>query len=135
MTPRDTVVRLVNPGGEWNRLYAMAKRAGGKVHKGDFAFPTVVAVRNGEIVGFVATQPNPDAVVAGPLVIDGGPNIFIFLRLAEGYENVLRLAGVKTYLHVIDKGRDEHVQMMERLGFVRWGLTEDGDTLMRRDLT
>ena len=55
--------------------------------------------------------------------------------LVRQRQNVLRLAGVKTYLHVIDKGRETHVGMMERLGFQRWGTTDDGDTIMKRDLT
>lgn len=134
MQPTRTLIRLAKPGGEWNRLYAMARRAGGRVHKGDFTFPVVVAVRDGEIIGFVATQPRDDAIVAGPLVIEGGPNPFIFLRLAEAYENVLRAAGVKVYLHTIDKGREKHVEMMERLGFTRWGEAENGDVVMRRNL-
>lgn len=134
MRPQRTVVRLVNPGGEWNRLYALARRAGGRVHKGDFAWPTVVAIRDGRIVGFVSTWPNEEAVVAGPLVIEGKGNPFLFLRLAEGYENVLRIAGVTTYLHAIDKERPEHVGFMERLGFTRYGVAGNGDTIMKRTL-
>ena len=134
MTPTRTTLRLARPGGEWNRLYAMAKRAGGHVYKGDFTFPTVVAERDGVVIGFLATQPTDAAVVAGPLVIEGTRNPFLFIRLVEAYENVLRAAGVKAYLHTIDKDRENHVEMMERLGFTRLDRTPEGETVMRRDL-
>lgn len=133
MRPINTTYTLVRPGGQFNALYAMARRAGGHVHKGDFVFPIVVAKRAGKIIGFVATQPSTEAVIAGPLVVEP-PSLITFLRLAEAYENVLRAAGVKVYLHTIDKGREKHVEMMERLGFTRWGETENGDVVMRRDL-
>lgn len=133
MKPARTKIRLARAGGEWNRLYAMAKRAGGRPRKGDFAFPTVVAERDGEVVGFVSTWNTPEAVIAGPLVIEGGKNPFVFLRLAEGYENVLRAAGVKIYLHHIDKARPEHVEFMERLGFTRYREVDSG-WLMKREL-
>lgn len=133
MYPSSTTYRLARPGGEYNRLYALAKRAGYRPRIGDFQFPTVVAERAGKVIGFVATQPGQEAVVAGPLVIDGGPNPFVFLRLADAYENVLRQAGVKVFLHTIDKERPEHVKMMERLGFTRWSETEN-DVVMHRKL-
>lgn len=136
MRPLDTTYRLARPGGEFNRLYALAKRAGGRIHKGDFGFPTIVAERDGKVIGFVATKPDDRAVIAGPLVIEGEKgNPFVFLRLAEAYENVMRLVGVKVYLHAIDKGRPEHVAFMERLGFTRAGWNApNGDIVMRREL-
>ena len=133
MKPARTKIRLARPGGEWNRLYAMAKRAGGRPHKGDFGFPTVVAERDGEVIGFLSTWPSDKAVFAGPLVVDGGKNPFLFIRLVEGYENVLKAAGVKVYLHHIDKEREEHVGMMERLGFSRYREVDTG-WLMKREL-
>ena len=133
MTPTHTTYKLARPGGQYNALYAMAKRAGGRPRIGDFGFPTVVAERGGKVIGFVATRPDERAVIAGPLVIEGGPNPFVFLRLAEAYENVLRAAGVKAYLHQIDKSRPEHVGFMERLGFVRWHENADG-VVMKREL-
>lgn len=133
MRPARTTIRLARPGGEWNRLYALARRAGGRPHKGDFQFPTVVAERGGEVIGFVSTKVFNDGIIAGPLVIEGGKNPFLFIRLAEGYENVMRAAGVKAYLHEIDKERPEHVGFMERLGFTRWGETPKS-VVMKREL-
>jgi hypothetical protein len=132
MKPARTLIRLANPGGEWNRLYALARKAGIRVHKGDFAFPTVVAERDGKVVGFVSTWPTEEAIVAGPLVIEDAPNPFLFLRLAEGYENLLRHAGVKVYLHTIDKTRPEHVGFMEKLGFVRLRENEEYIVMQRK---
>ena len=68
-------------------------------------FPTVVAKRKGKILGFLSTRPTKDAIVAGPLVV--GPEVKgpITMRLVEAYENVLRMAGVLSYLFYVE---DQH---------------------------
>ena len=133
MRPAKTLYRLAKPGGEFGHIYAMCRRAGGKVRKGDLGFPTIVAERDGKVIAFVSTKPDKRAVIAGPLVIEGGANPFVFLRLAEAYENVMLAAGVKAYLHHIDRERPEHVGFMERLGFTRWHETPQG-WIMKREL-
>lgn len=60
-------------------------------------FPTVVAWRDGKIIGFVSTLPRKDAVVAGPLVVDILNPGFVVIRLMEAYERVLSMAGVTLY--------------------------------------
>ena len=133
MRPESTTYRLARPGGEYNKLYAMARRAGGECPKGSLGWPTVVAERDGEVIGFCSTIPANDAIWAGPLVIEGGRNPFVFIRLAEAYENVMRAAGVKVFLHGIRKDNMRHVVMMEKLGFRQVG--EQGNSyIMRREL-
>lgn len=123
--------RLAVPGGEYNKLYALMKREGGK--RVALGWPTVVAEENGEVVGFVGTYPREDALVAGPLVIKGSKRPWVFLRLAEAYEVILRTAGVKLYFHTIDKLQPDHVEFMERLGFSRAWETDDS-VVMKREL-
>ena len=71
------------------------------------------------MVGFVSTQATKNAVVAGPLVIEGGKNPIIFMRLIESYENVMRAAGVKSVLQTVDATRPGHVAMLEKRGFLK----------------
>ena len=114
MRPRDTLYRLAKPNGEWNRIYSLARREGfGVIHPG---WPTVVAVRAGRIVGFLTTHDRDDVIVAGPLVIEGGRNMLMFLRLGEAYENVLRIAGVNAYLLTVDKGNFQQAERVQVLG-------------------
>ena len=62
------------------------------------SFPTVMAERNGGIVGIVSTQPRKDMIAAGPIYVDvDGNTSFVLIRLIEAYENILRAAGVKDY--------------------------------------
>jgi hypothetical protein len=61
-------------------------------------FPTVVAKRKGKILGFLSTRPTKDAIVAGPIVVAPEVKGPITMRLVEAYEEVLRRAGVLSYL-------------------------------------
>ena len=132
MRPLATTFHLASPGGQANRLYALAKRAGLRVHKGDFAFPTVVAKRDGRVIGFLATSPSADAVVAGPFVTEGGRNPILFLRLLESYENVMRKAGVAAYLYRVE---ERFAPQMVELGFRSLVESDEaGAIMMRKDL-
>lgn len=61
-------------------------------------WPTVVAKRKGKLLGFLSTRPVKDAIVAGPIVVGTEVKGPIVMRLVEAYENVLRMAGVTSYL-------------------------------------
>ena len=69
-----------------------------------FGFPTVYAVRQGILLGFLGTLESPEAVVAGPLCLDPtlkAPMVTA-LRLTEVYEQVLKQAGCTSYLFGVD---------------------------------
>lgn len=64
-------------------------------------FPTVVAVREGEIIGMLSTNPECTwALMAGPLALKR-PSFVTVMRLAEAYEVVLRKMGVTRYCFFI----------------------------------
>lgn len=124
MNPTNTFYRLARAGGEWNRIRAIAARAGHLLRKGDFGWPTVVAERDGRVVGFLSTIQREDAVWAGPLVVEAEPKHLIWLRLAEAYENLLREAGVKTYFISIPEAMTDYIDQVERCGFSRVGVDQ-----------
>lgn len=69
------------------------------------SFPTVMALRDGKLVGFLSTRASKKAVMAGPLVMNGLLSKgIVAMRLAEAYEQILSEAGVTDYLFSIDKG-------------------------------
>jgi hypothetical protein len=65
----------------------------------EMVFPTVMAWDGDEVVGFIATTPNPDMVVAGPMVMRSGKRrVFTALRLIELYEQVMGTLGMKSII-------------------------------------
>lgn len=94
MHPETTSYRLMNPEDK-PRLRYLAKKWGQPLQK--LGFPTVVAWRDGKIIGFISTLPRNDAVVAGPLVVDIMNAGMVVLRLMEAYERVLGMAGASLY--------------------------------------
>ena len=101
---------------------------GAEVEYKHLSFPTVMAERDGGIVGIVSTQPRKDLVVAGPMHVgvDGNPS-FVFMRLVECYERVLKLAGV-TFYHFFTSGK--MLDNLSRLG-EEWSVEKvpgDGET-------
>ena len=134
MHPTQTIFRLARAGGEFNKLYAMAKRHGEKLPAGTLNFPTVVAERDGKVVGFLATAPVKKEVWAGPLILDQPPNAWLALRLGEAYEVVLKYAGIKEYFHLVEKNREDYVKMLQRLTYQIHGETET-HFVMRREIS
>ena len=126
MRPTSTIYRLAKAGGEYNKLYAMLKRQSGEKAQGLFDFPTVVAVRGGEVIGFLATVKHEKAIICGPLVLRDGPNVFVGLRLLDAYERVLRAAGVKAYFTLVPESHKGELRLLEDgLSFKRMGVAKE----------
>lgn len=133
MQPRDTIFQIVRPGGAFNKLYAFAKRLGQPLPTGMLNWPTVVAKRDGKVIGFLSTLPVQGAIFAGPLMLEK-PSMLTTIRLGEAYEVVLRMAGVNTYFHLVSQDQPEYIAMLERLGYTRIGVDEN-QVIMKRVLT
>lgn len=116
MIPRDTLYRLAHSPRDYGACRALMLSQG---QDATCSFPTVLAEREGKIVGFCATQPRKDAVVAGPMAVSKDlprPGITI-IRLGEAYENVLRHAGVKVYWFHVEPHMKEWADILRRVGF------------------
>lgn len=96
MHPETTSYKLIKPHDK-KRCIELARNHGMET-VARLEFPTVVAKRKGKILGFLSTMPSKDAIVAGPLVVAPEVKGPIVMRLVESYENVLRMAGVESYL-------------------------------------
>lgn len=97
MHPDSTLYRLSTPADEPS-LYAMPH---GLVAR---RFPTIVAERDGEVIGYLGTHDDDAAIVAGPMDIalesDRAKGI-VALRLIQAYETVLIHAGVDHYFYAV----------------------------------
>ena len=116
MIPRDTFYRLAHSPKDYSACRALLREQGEDAR---LSFPTVVAERAGRIIGFCATQPRKDAVVAGPLAVAKDiphPGITI-IRLGEAYENVLKAAGIKVYWFHVEPHMKEWADILRRVGF------------------
>jgi hypothetical protein len=78
-------------------------------------WPTVMAIRDGDLLGFLATQKRDDAVVAGPLVIDEDTAPLIIMRLVEAYDKIMELAGIQVYLFYLEADRPRWVQIVDKI--------------------
>ena len=131
MQPQNTIYRLASPGGEFNKLYAMGKRVLG--HEiGRLRWPTIVAERDGVVVGFLGTLKHDEVVLAGPLVIDLPSRMFVAMRLMEAYERLRRITGVMPILFVVKRDNARWLEHIQILGGIRLFETPD-DVVFRRD--
>lgn len=126
MYPAYTTYRLAQAGGEFNKLYALMRKRGLATRGGMLQFPTVVAERDGKIVGFLSTSSTDEGLYVGPLVCDGP---IMAMRLTEAMELVLVQAGVSRYLVSVP---EVNVARIEELGYVPFGDGIGAQTMLRR---
>src|ERR671914_1764118 len=136
MLPRETHYRLAHSPRDYARCHALLRQHGPVVKLG---WPTVLAERRGEVLGFVSTRPDQRVIVAGPLVVNGTPRPgIVVMRLADAYDRVMRKAGVTSYLFHVEPGNARWLEMLRDLGaasgFEVVAPAEDGGTWIRRRL-
>lgn len=133
MRPTQTTYHLCTKPGDYRACHALREAAGRP--KVTLSFPTVYAVRDNAIIGFLSTTEAKGQIVAGPLVTDPTLKkpVFVALRLAEAYEQVLREAGVTSYRVGVTKDRPEWSAAIQRSGFRPYAETET-DTWYERTL-
>lgn len=99
-------------------------------------FPTVVAERDGEIIGYLGTHDRHDVILAGPMDIcleSERAKGVIASRLIQAYETVLLLAGVDFYFYTVRNGKwREATERSPRTTFC--SETPDGVCLFKREL-
>ena len=132
MQPQNTIYRLANPGGEFNKLYAMGKRILG--HEiGRLRWPTIVAERDGVVVGFIGTLKDDNIVLTGPLIVDlPKARMFVAMRLIEAYEQLRRITGVMPILCAVRSDNKKWLEHIQVLGYVKMLETPEA-VLFRKD--
>lgn len=77
-----------------------------------WAFPTIMALREGKLIGAIGRCPWYDMVIAGPNLV---PNLFLYIKLVEAQEVFFKAAGVSKYWFWIDKENKPMVKIMNRV--------------------
>lgn len=115
MHSATTTYKLISQPYEYRALHKIAEKVGVKTDAG-LSWPTVVAERDGRVVGFLSSQFKKNNVVAGPIAIDvDGPTIFVARRLVEFYELFLYAARVPRYFFGIQKDNDKWIGTVAKL--------------------
>lgn len=97
-------------------------------------FPTIMASREGEVVGMIGTRPHKDAIIAGPLLVNLPHPQVVILHLFDSYELVMRKLGVEAYHFSIDKSNEQWKHIVEKaLSLEPYGETDE--YWYRRSLT
>lgn len=106
-----TVYRLAHSPKDYAACHALL------TERATLSWPTIVAERDGSIIGFLATQPRTDAIVAGPLAVRPSPGAaWTLMRLIDAYEAVLRLAGVTSYRFFVERANARWTRLVAKLG-------------------
>lgn len=122
-----TFYRLASTSADFRAAHELMRLEGMKPV--EIATPTVMAFEDEELVGFFATNPRKDIILAAPMVLKSGLRKFTALRLMEAYDSVMREVGVSTYTMFI--GHEDHKSMaiMQRLPGVEW-IAENADGVL-----
>ena len=94
-----TEYTIARPGVDYRRCHELIRSHDASLdHR--ISWPTVMAYRDGELVGLLATTQSRHGLVAGPLLVSDEIHVksFVGLRLIETYDTLMRDIGVKAYL-------------------------------------
>jgi hypothetical protein len=133
MRPRDTIYRLAHGQRDLRACQAIARARG--ITDATMGWPTVVADRQGQLLGFLATTPSKKVVQAGPMVIAPGVALpaLIMMRLIEAYEVVLKRAGVTQWFFRVEYTNQGWDRMVKKCGHVAYHQDALG-TIYRREV-
>ena len=98
--------------------------------------PSIMALREGHLVGLLGTQNRSDGIIAGPLVIDlpGDNPVFLVFQLLELYDNAMRHLGVAFYNFAVEEQNTKNLEYVERALGINPIAHKDGFVWFKREL-
>ena len=114
--------RVAETSADYRACHQLAEREG--LGGGGYTFPTIMALKDGDLLGFVSTYLPSDMIAMGPLVLDGrSRHPFLAMRLIDAYNTTMKSLGIEWYVFSVDE--DSHVNgILERLGFSPYAESE-----------
>lgn len=106
--------KMAETDNDWAAAYKLLRSEGAMEQ--ELGVPTILAFNDEKLIGFIATTPNPDMIVGGPLVLcehEGAP--FTAARLAILYQKVLLAMGVERIIFSADEVSSPFGRGMKRL--------------------
>ena len=104
-----------------------------KVKPVKLTYPTLVAEREGEIIGLMGTLRSDKAVIAGPVYVSI-PNSPVSYRLIEVYEQYLKSKGIKKFIFSVDVDNHKWLNMVQRVGVYKKTGTKGNSIWFERTL-
>lgn len=95
-----TTYRIIENKADYRKAHKFVRDTNGEDYDGPMTFPTVLAERDGEIVGVMSTRIQHSAIMAGSIAASSA---FILKRLFEFYETALDQLKIKIYLIPVAK--------------------------------
>ncbi len=134
MISTGTTYKLIAKPSEYRALHRVAKKVGVKTDSG-LSWPTVIAERDGKVIGFLSSKQKKGSVIAGPIAVDvDGATIFVARRLVEFYELFLYAARVPHYFFNISKDNKRWVRTVKDLLKLEPYAEKDGVLWFKRKL-
>jgi len=133
MKPDKTKYTLATTPSDYRRCRALWATRPDLGEPEPIAYPTVMAMRDGELVGFLGTHPRKDMLIAGPIVVKFDHRLVV-LRLNLAYDNLLRSIGVAFYYFSIPDSNAKFQRIIETALDIQPYAHEDGVKSYRRDL-
>lgn len=97
-----TEYRLAASGADYAKAHELVRAEGLPDH--ELSYPTILAVKDGELTGLLSTHIQKNMIIAGPMVLrSGAPRYWTLIRLIETYENVMRSAGISAFVFSVDE--------------------------------
>jgi hypothetical protein len=115
MRPRETVYRLAKTTRDFQRCHTLCRQQG--IDAPRLSWPTVMALRDAELIGMLSRIPSDKAVIAGPLAVTGRHPLLTIIRLVEGFDVMLWHAGVRVYHFGVHLTNKEWIRLLSKLGF------------------
>jgi hypothetical protein len=105
--------RIAENADDYLNCHALMRQTG--MPDQDIGFPTLMAIDESGLIGFIATTPRNDMVLAGPMVMrQDKRRPMTALRLATMYERVLGDMGITSFIFYADEKDSVFVRAMER---------------------
>lgn len=96
----------------------------------DIIYPTIIAIRNGNVIGMISTSKGEHNLIAAPMIAN---SIFVCIGLYELYEKTLENIGVKHYLFSIDTENLKMINTVKKLFNIEpFTITDDLAWYVRR---
>lgn len=117
---------------DYKQCHMLARAEG--IESKSLTYPTIMAKKDGQLIGFVSTYTVDDMVAMGPLVLKSDrPHPMIALRLIEAFDTVMQGIGIEWYIFYV--GVDSNLKSIaDRLGMTMYA-AQHGKAYYLRELS
>lgn len=128
-----TMYRMADGPADYAKCHKLLRDEGLPDH--ELSFPTIMAKKDDELTGMLATHYSNGMIIAGPLVLKSGQRrYYTLIRLIETYERVMRAAGITSYIFSAEASNEAWLDKIDKLFHFKPYAEKDGRLFFIRDL-